>query len=137
MSIRREGPVQPPPRTFARVIAPRVFTLIVVAIALAWPQGFLRAWQRGATQPPASQKSSALAEAAPLSSKVLPNGLEIVVFEDHAVPLVTVELAVRNGSFTETPELNGISHLYEHMFFKTNRATLRGAAYLRYSRPRG
>lgn len=61
-----------------------------------------------------------LAEAAPFVNKVLPNGLEIIVLEDHSVPLVTVELAVRNGSFTEPPELNGLSHLFEHMFFKVN-----------------
>ncbi|MEP6902275.1 MAG: pitrilysin family protein, partial [Actinomycetota bacterium] len=36
----------------------------------------------------------------------------------------TVEMAVRNGSFTEPPELNGLSHLYEHMFFKPNQALI-------------
>jgi zinc protease len=55
-------------------------------------------------------------------NRLLDNGLEIVVLEDHSVPLVTVELAVKNGSYTEPPELNGLSHLYEHMFFKPNRA---------------
>ena len=50
--------------------------------------------------------------------------MEIIVFPDSSVPLVTVEFAVRNGSFTEPPDLNGLSHLYEHMFFKTNRATM-------------
>ncbi len=55
-------------------------------------------------------------------NRVLPNGLEVIVLEDHSVPLVTVELAVKNGSYTEPPELNGLSHLYEHMFFKANRA---------------
>lgn len=39
---------------------------------------------------------------------------------DHSVPLVTVEIAVKNGSYTEPPELNGLSHLYEHMFFRSN-----------------
>ncbi|MEZ5317044.1 MAG: pitrilysin family protein [Vicinamibacterales bacterium] len=63
---------------------------------------------------------------APLLSKVLPNGLEVIVLEDHAVPVVTVELAVRNGSFTEPPELNGLSHLYEHMFFSPNQAMIDG-----------
>jgi zinc protease len=53
------------------------------------------------------------------------------VVEDHSIPLVTVELAVRNGSFTEPPELNGLSHLYEHMFFKSNRATSDRADYLK------
>jgi len=38
---------------------------------------------------------------------------------------------VRNGSFTEPPELNGLSHLYEHMFFKANRATSNNEDYLK------
>jgi len=58
----------------------------------------------------------------PYLTRTLPNGLEVIVYPDSGVPLVTVELAVRNGSFTEPPELNGLSHLYEHMFFKTNQA---------------
>ena len=57
----------------------------------------------------------------PIITKTLANGFEIIVLPDSSVPLVTIELAVRNGSFTEPPELNGLSHLYEHMFFKTNR----------------
>lgn len=60
----------------------------------------------------------------PFVHKVLPNGLEVIVLPDSSVPLVTVEIAVRNGSFTEPPELNGLSHLYEHMFFKPNQAVL-------------
>jgi zinc protease len=36
-----------------------------------------------------------------------------------------MDLAVRNGSFTESPELNGLSHLYEHMFFSPNNAPRR------------
>ncbi len=63
-------------------------------------------------------------------NKQLANGLEIIVLEDHSIPLVTCELSVRNGSLTEPPELNGLSHLFEHMFFKANRATVNGEAYL-------
>jgi zinc protease len=79
------------------------------------------------TQKPApAQKpaaaSRALAPPATLVSKTLPNGLEIIVIEDHSVPVVTIELAVRNGSFTEPPELNGLSHLYEHLFFSPTAA---------------
>jgi zinc protease len=51
----------------------------------------------------------------------LDNGLQLLVLEDFSVPLVTVEIAVRNGSFTEDSEYNGLSHLYEHMFFKANK----------------
>jgi zinc protease len=51
---------------------------------------------------------------------VLPNGLEVVVVENHGVPLVTLEVVVRNGAFTQTPQYAGLAHLYEHMFFKAN-----------------
>lgn len=53
--------------------------------------------------------------------KTLPNGLQVLVIEDHSVPLATIEIATKNGSFTEPPEFNGLSHLYEHMFFKANK----------------
>jgi len=53
--------------------------------------------------------------------KTLPNGLQVLVIEDHSVPLATIEIATKNGSFTESPEFNGLSHLYEHMFFKANK----------------
>jgi len=58
----------------------------------------------------------------PYVTKVLSNGLEVIVYPDSGVPVVTIEMVVRNGAFTEPPELNGLSHLYEHMFFKTNNA---------------
>ncbi|GET34134.1 hypothetical protein PbJCM13498_29970 [Prolixibacter bellariivorans] len=51
----------------------------------------------------------------------LSNGLEVLVIEDHSVPLATVEITTKNGSYTEPPEFNGLSHLYEHMFFKANK----------------
>lgn len=73
-----------------------------------------------ATQTATAQKDIEV----PFVNKTLPNGLEVIVLPDSSVPLVNVELAVRNGSFTEPPELNGLSHLYEHMFFKPNRAVL-------------
>lgn len=56
----------------------------------------------------------------PVQRHVCPNGLEVLVSENHALPLMTVEYAAKNGSMTETPEYNGLSHLYEHMFFKAN-----------------
>jgi zinc protease len=55
-----------------------------------------------------------------IQRKVLSNGLEVIVVENHGVPLVTVELNAKNGSFTQTPEYAGLAHMYEHMFFKAN-----------------
>jgi zinc protease len=66
-----------------------------------------------------------------LTSKTLENGLDVIVIENHAVPLVTVEIAVKSGSFVESPEYNGLSHLYEHMFFKGNKAIPNQEKYLK------
>jgi zinc protease len=51
---------------------------------------------------------------------MLKNGLEVIVIENPIVPLATVEIDVHNGAYTETHEYDGLSHLYEHMFFKAN-----------------
>src|SRR5881275_2912154 len=116
----------------------------LAALALALSLGLSLALPAGAQQQPpprAAVQTSGPAAAAPsrplpqaasqLVNKVLPNGLEVIVLEDHSIPLVTVGLAVKNGSFTEPPELNGLSHLYEHMFFKANCALIENASYLR------
>jgi zinc protease len=66
-----------------------------------------------------------------VQSRKLANGLEVLVIENHAVPLVTVELDVKNGAYTEGPEFSGLSHLYEHMFFKANKTIPSQEAYLR------
>ncbi|HMI56317.1 MAG TPA: pitrilysin family protein, partial [Gemmatimonadaceae bacterium] len=52
--------------------------------------------------------------------KVLANGLEMIVVENHGVPLATIEIDVKNGSFTQSPEYEGLAHMYEHMFFRAN-----------------
>src|SRR5215212_8749562 len=56
-----------------------------------------------------------------IKRSTLPNGLEVIVVENHGVPLVTIEADVKNGSFTQGPEFEGLSHLYEQMFFKANK----------------
>ena len=56
-----------------------------------------------------------------IKRKVLANGMEIIVVENHGVPIATLEIDVKNGSFTQTPEYAGLAHMYEHMFFKANK----------------
>lgn len=53
--------------------------------------------------------------------KTLPNGLDVLVVEDKSVPIATIEINVKNGAYTESPEYSGLSHFYEHMFFKANK----------------
>ncbi len=62
--------------------------------------------------------------------KVLGNGLDVIVIPNPTVPLVTVELDVKNGGYTEGPEYTGLSHLYEHMFFKANKTIPNQERYL-------
>ncbi|HYU52096.1 MAG TPA: pitrilysin family protein [Gemmatimonadaceae bacterium] len=55
-----------------------------------------------------------------IQRKVFANGLEVIVVENHGVPLATIEIDVKNGSFTQSPEYEGLAHMYEHMFFRAN-----------------
>jgi zinc protease len=55
-----------------------------------------------------------------IQRRVLANGLEVIVVENHGVPLATIEVDVKNGSFTQTPDYAGLAHMYEHMFFRAN-----------------
>lgn len=51
----------------------------------------------------------------------LKNGLSLFVAENHTVPLVYIEIAVKAGAISQTPENAGLFHLYEHMMFKGNK----------------
>lgn len=48
----------------------------------------------------------------------LPNGLTVVIQEDHSAPVVAIQYWVRAGSRTESDREAGITHLIEHMIFK-------------------
>ena len=48
----------------------------------------------------------------------LPNGLTIVLSEDHSTPIVHVSMAYHVGSKNEKPGRTGFAHLFEHMMFK-------------------
>ena len=54
----------------------------------------------------------------PFTKVRLPHGLRVVVKEVHSIPIVAVYLWACTGSVNEPPEINGISHFFEHMFFK-------------------
>jgi zinc protease len=80
---------------------------------------------------------AANAQTIPVRDTTLSNGLHVIVVENHAVPLVTVELDVKNGAYTQTPEFEGLAHLYEHMFFKANKTIPSQEKYLQRTRQLG
>jgi len=49
----------------------------------------------------------------------LPNGLGVIVQEDHSAPVASVQAWIETGSIHESQHLGaGLSHLLEHMLFK-------------------
>jgi len=54
----------------------------------------------------------------PVESYRLPNGLHVVLSEDHTAPIVAVNLWYHVGSANERPERTGFAHLFEHMLFQ-------------------
>ena len=73
----------------------------------------------------------------PIRDTTLANGLHVIVVESHSVPLVTIELDVKNGAYTQTHEFEGLAHLYEHMFFKANKTIPSQEKYLQRLRQLG
>jgi zinc protease len=50
----------------------------------------------------------------------LPNGLEVILREDHRLPLVAVNTWYHVGPANETPGRTGFAHLFEHMMFQSS-----------------
>ena len=47
----------------------------------------------------------------------LDNGLEVILSEDHRLPMVAVNLWYHVGSKNEKPGKTGFAHLFEHLMF--------------------
>ncbi len=57
----------------------------------------------------------------------LPNGLDLIVQQDHSAPVASVQVWVKTGSIHEDRHLGaGLSHILEHMLFKGTKT--RGAS---------
>lgn len=55
-----------------------------------------------------------------ISDKILDNGLHVIVIQNHTVPLATIGIVFKYGSSVESPDNNGLSHLFTHMLFRSN-----------------
>ncbi len=81
--------------------------------------GFLVALASGAilAQAPA-RPAAGTAFSVPVVYRKLPNGLRIVVSENHEVPVVTVDVLYRIGFRIEPMSRTGFAHLFEHLMFQ-------------------
>jgi len=48
----------------------------------------------------------------------LPNGLTVILHEDHSVPVASVNVWYKVGSANEKPGRTGFAHLFEHLMFE-------------------
>ena len=53
-----------------------------------------------------------------ITTTTLPNGLSVIVEENHTSPVVAIQMWVKAGSADEEPREAGIAHVFEHMLFK-------------------
>src|SRR5437016_10963362 len=83
-------------------------TLLLV-LAIATP-GFAQA---PAPAPPTSAPKIELA----YTQFTLPNGLRVILHEDHSVPMATVNMWYHVGSAREREKRTGFAHLFEHLMF--------------------
>jgi zinc protease len=73
----------------------------------------------GVTPAPRDTVASLHATLSGTVREVLPNGLTVLVLEDHSAPVVSVQVWIGTGSQHEQEYLgSGISHAIEHMIFK-------------------
>ena len=56
--------------------------------------------------------------ALPFTKRTLANGLDVIVHEDHHVPIVAVNIWYHVGSKDERPGRTGFAHLFEHLMFE-------------------
>jgi zinc protease len=96
-------------KAIIRENAKRIFPLAAVAVLMV----------AGAAPVTAQQAAS---EVRPpkldFTTHTLSNGLQVVLLEDHAVPVINLQVWYHVGSKDERPGRTGFAHLFEHLMFK-------------------
>ncbi len=79
---------------------------------------------------PATAKAPAAKTAAANTIKFtqydLPNGLHVILHEDHSTPIVAVTVLYHVGSKNEDPNRTGFAHFFEHLMFEGSDNIKRG-----------
>jgi zinc protease len=87
-------------------------TALVLALLFVLSSKFL------AAQPAAAPNSAEKLPTLKYEKYKLPNGLDVILSEDHRLPLVAVNLWYHVGPANERPGRTGFAHLFEHMMFE-------------------
>jgi predicted Zn-dependent peptidase len=103
----------PPSKLGASLVAP------TLAFALLHLHGIVTT--DGLQLPPPSSPpptSDAGLPQLPFEKYALPNGLEVILHEDHRIPEVAVDVWYKVGSKDEADKRTGFAHLFEHVMFQ-------------------
>lgn len=99
-----------------KIVSRATLILLGCVLALAIPA---TAQQKPKAAAPASAASAAVRPPQLIiQSHTLPNGLRILMAEDHHVPVVNLQVWYHVGSKDEKPGHTGFAHLFEHLMFK-------------------
>ena len=88
-------------------------TVLLAAVLLCFAQPAFA----GAAPTPKPAPKAAL-KTAPTALRVLPNGMRVLVVEDHLAPVVETAVYYGFGAYDETPGKTGLAHALEHMMFR-------------------
>jgi len=76
--------------------------------------------QENAAQQNTAEENSAQVRPPKLNytTHTLPNGLQVILLEDHEVPIINLQVWYHVGGKDERPGRTGFAHLFEHLMFK-------------------
>ena len=116
--------------------------LLILCLSVAVDQRIR--FQPGYAEKSAAKKAPASAAASPAKTSgeialptikfekyTLPNGLVVILSEDHRLPLVSTNIWYHVGPANEVPGRTGFAHLFEHMMFEGSKH-VPGNAHIRY-----
>ena len=101
----------------------------VVLAALVFAPGVPALAQKRKAKGGAKATASSTAKGGPVLPAIkytqffLPNGLRVILHEDHSTPIVAVNVWYHVGSKNEEPGRTGFAHLFEHMMFQGSKTT--------------
>ncbi|HEY2923376.1 MAG TPA: pitrilysin family protein [Candidatus Eisenbacteria bacterium] len=86
--------------------------LVLACSAFLFTGGVARAASKEGAKPPQVKLQ--------FEKYTLPNGLEVILHEDHQLPLVAVNLWYHTGPANERAGQTGFAHLFEHLMFQSS-----------------
>ena len=112
-----------------------VFSVACAAVSVFGEQTSTNAPPKKLPAKPAESSTTAAAAITVPNIKyekyTLPNGLDVILSEDHRLPLVATNIWYHVGPANELPGRTGFAHLFEHMMFEGSKH-VPGSSHIRY-----